>query len=181
MNTKLQKALKIILYALLVLAIIGLGISTYFNTSGVNEWFNQYVSPYLGGATIGVASSALIQFVISFSEKNNMNLIGKEFLRGGSVYEKCTTETKEAIDKMTATYEANMKEAEELKNTYKENIAKLEIAIQKVNTMLNIIEDVASNSKDLIANGTAKRVSDQVAEVKNLEVKQDETNESQGQ
>lgn len=180
MNTKLQKVLKIILYVLLVLGFIGLAISTYFNSSGVNEWWNTNVSPLLGGATIGAASSLIIQSVFSFANKNDMNLGIRSLEDLSSKVANTGESTQKIVNDMITTYNDNKESADKLAEEYKETRERVEQAIKVSSAVLDILEIMVRNDPSLVSNGTAKKIVNEIEQVKS-EVATDEESESKGQ
>lgn len=155
---KLKKALKIICWILFVLAIAGLFLSTYLNSSGVNERWNENVSPWLGGASIAVVATTIIQLVVNFASKANLDL-------GISRFGKDSKAITENVNNLAKEFRVQIEENKKLKEELIETRKQMQIAIKQSQAILNNQVEIANHDEKMVRNGTAKRLVKNVEEI----------------
>lgn len=154
---------------MLVLSIGALIVSTYFTSSGVNEWWNNNVSQYLGGATIGACASALITLVINFASKSNLDLGILKFSRSANQFTDDVAKLKENLNLLIEKYSQEISKMEDLRKHYEETLKTTELANKKLDIVLDNQVQIAQHDSKMVANGTAKKLTMCVSEVKENE------------
>ena len=167
----MKKFLKVVAYILLVLAIGALVVSTYFTSTGINERWNENISQYLGGATIGVCASSLISLVINFASKSNLDLGIKDFSKSASDFMDKAETIKGDVAELNRKYNEELSKMKELIEHYEKTLKTVELSNKKLDIVLSNQVEIAKHDSKMVANGTSKKLIADVNEVKEDEGK----------
>lgn len=161
----MKKAKTIICWVILIVAMGGLGVSTYFNISGVNEWWNTYVSQWVGGASMAVACTTVIQIVVNYSSKADLNLGIRDF--SNSAKEFVSKGTDLGNDVKTVMEKLEIKEArlDALIEKYETTMQTLSKALDKLDVILENEKEIANHDESMVRDGTAAKLNEAVDEV----------------
>lgn len=154
----MKKVVKIGGYVLLLCGFIMLGVSTYFNTTGINEWWNENVAQWLGGASLAVVATTIISFTINFASKSNLDL-GLKSLNLDS--KNFTDNTRAITDKFVKREELDIERDILLQNIIEENTKNNQLINElmvKVDILLNHQIEIANHDEKMIRDGTAKKI-----------------------
>lgn len=162
----MKKFLKVMAWILLVIGFVGLGVSTYLTSSGINEWWNENVAQWVGGASLSVACTALIQLVINYASKSNLDLGIKNMSKASEDFATNSEEIKKQFAELNTKYNEEIAKMKELVEHYEKTLKSTELANKKLEVVLDNEIEIAKHNSEMVKDGTAKKLIKNVEGVK---------------
>lgn len=190
----MKKAITVILWVLLICGLILLGVATYFTTSGINEWWNENVSQWIGGASLSVCATTLIQIVVNYTSKSNLDLgirnldkTSKEFKEVATTQnENVNSEVEKlkeivinqnrqietltnAISSLTNNLANENERFDKLNEQYANSLMKMQKVNRKINALARNQVEIAKYDEKLVKYGVTNKLQKDLDEAENNE------------
>lgn len=166
----MKKFKTVLMWVVFIIALGGLAVSTYFTQTGVNEWWNENVASWVGGASLAVCSTTIIQAIVNYSSKSDLNLgirnfstSAKQFLEAGKT---TSEEVKEVLDKLQIKEE----QLDKAIAMYYDLNGKLLKVFDQLDLIIENEKEIANHDESMVRDGTTAKLNKEIVE---LEAKYD--------
>lgn len=163
----MKKFKTIIMWVVFVIALGGLALSTYFTQTGANEWWNTHVAGWVGGASLAVASTTVIQTIVNYSAKSDLNLgirdfskSAKEFIQAG---QNASDDVKTVLEKLQVKEE----QLDKAIAMYNDLFSKLEKVFDQLDLIIENEKQIANHDESMIRDGTTAKLNQSIVELEN--------------
>lgn len=167
----MKKFKTVMCWILFVLAFAGLTLATYFTSTGVNEWWNANVSSWVGGASLAVASTTVIQMIVNYASKSNLDLGIKDFSRSAKEFISAGQESSESVKEVLEKLDIKEQRLDDLILKYSETLLKLGMALDKLDLILENEKEIANHDEAMIKDGTTTKLNANIAKLENKNYK----------
>lgn len=175
----MKKFKTIMLWVVFVIALGGLALSTYFTQTGANEWWNTHVAGWVGGASLAVASTTVIQTIVNYSAKSDLNLGIRDFSKSAKEFIQAGQSTSEDVKAVLQKLEIKEEQLDKAIAMYDDLYAKLEKVFDQLDLIIENERQIANHDESMIRDGTAAKLNQSVAELENKDYGSEQGNGNQ--
>lgn len=165
----MKKFKTVMLWIVFIIALGGLALSTYFTQTGANEWWNENVASWVGGASLAVASTTVIQTIVNYSSKSDLNLGIRDFSKSAKEFITAGQNTSEEVKAVLEKLEIKEEKLDNAIAVYDELTSKLQKVFDQLDVIIENERQIANHDESMIRDGTTAKLNQSVAELESKE------------
>lgn len=163
----MKKFKTIMMWVVFVIALGGLALSTYFTQTGANEWWNTHVASWVGGASLAVASTTVIQTIVNYSAKSDLNLGIRDFSKSAKEFIQAGQNTSDDLKTVLGKLQVKEEQLDKAIAMYNDLFSKLEKVFDQLDLIIENEKQIANHDESMIRDGTTAKLNQSIVELEN--------------
>ena len=175
----MKKFKTVMLWVVFIIALGGLALSTYFTQTGINERWNTHVASWVGGASLAVASTTIIQTIVNYSAKSDLNLGIRDFSKSAKEFISTSQNTSDEVKEILEKLNIKEKRLDEAIAVFEDTNYKLLKVFDQLDIIIENEKEIANHDEAMIRDGSAAKLNKNIVELEAKEYGKEQGSENQ--